>query len=361
MSSEMEQTPGSGVVVKCPDCAAYYRDVTWKAGMRCPKCKSDKLAPATIIEGAVDYSVADRRKGYAIEDIRFGKIAQWAGLVSAYQYSQCLAKQKAMAERGEEVPPIGQVMVNSGMLKEPEMKAVLEVYNKARPAADDEEFAHVAVRNKFVEKDKIEDLQILQRKMRNNRQMVPPLAALCFERRLMPENQIMAILRAQQKRAMGCIHEVQDLIEASKPPSVIDKYIGKKGDPMRKYRAAAFIAGFTLLLLAWLRYYGFIGGAKYVGYYCNACKGSFIAKMKKHVPIKCRLCGKRQAIYGFVCAKCRRPYGVRDRKGPKYCPYCRSGKFLEMTEELLQRIKREQRLKKEREDEEFKLHKIKVP
>jgi len=359
MASEGYFPDTEGVVVKCESCAAVFKNFKWKPGMKCPKCGSEDFAPATIIEGAVDYSVADRRKGYAIEDIRFGKLAQWAGLITAFQYNQALAKMKSIANSGQKVPHIGKILIDAGLMKESDMKAVLEVYCKPRPAEDDNEFARVAVQNKFVAEDRIEDLQILQKEMRAKGAMVPPLAVLCFEKRLIPEAKILAILQAQQRRATGPIHEIHAIIEANRPPTTLEKYIGKKGDPMRKYRAAGLIAGGLALILTWLWYYGFIGGGQDVGYYCTACKKCFIAGYKKEVPIKCRYCGKKTAIYGFICGKCGKPYGVSDRDGPKYCPYCRSGYFREITKESLKRLEeREKRRKRSPEEEKESLYKL---
>ena len=126
------------------------------------------------------------------------------------------------------------------------------------------------------------------------------------------------------------------------------------------YPRAGRLAGGAALLLAWMWYYGLIGRAEYVGYHCNACGGDFVAKFKRSMPTKCRFCREKKAIYGFICGKCSTSYGVLDRSGPKFCPKCRSGRFLEMTEEELERTERERRTKKEREDEQFRIHKIKV-
>ena len=98
-----------------------------KLALKCGACGADQLAPAPIIEGAVDYSIADRSKGYAIEDIRFGKIAQWAGFISPYQYNQALAKQKQIAETGQHAPHIAQVLISQKIMDQLQMKAVLEV------------------------------------------------------------------------------------------------------------------------------------------------------------------------------------------------------------------------------------------
>jgi DNA-directed RNA polymerase subunit RPC12/RpoP len=324
--------------------------MAWAMGMKCPKCGSDQLAPAPIIEGALDYSIADRSKGYAIEDIRFGKIAQWAGFISPFQYNQALAKQKQTADAGTPAPHIAQVLISQKIMSELQMKAVLEVYETPRPDAGDREFVKVAAQNKFITAQQGDEMLELQRAMKREGSTPPPVSALIFEKKLMKENQIIAILRAQHKRMVGPIHEALATVERHRPPTVIEKYIGKKGDPLRKYRAAAYVTAGIVLALFWAWYQGLIKFRREkIPYYCTNCKEAFIAPAGSTVPVKCPYCKQTSAYYGYYCEKCRRAYGLPHRKeaGKIQCTHCKSMLFSELTPEKIEEAK--QRTREEQE------------
>jgi len=347
MGEEEVAVHSKRIALKCPACGAGFRAMEWQAGMKCPECGSDEIAPAMLTEGAVDYSIANRRKGYAIEDIRFGKIAQWTGFISPYQYNQALAKQKQIADSGQEAPPIGQVLMSQSVLTDVQVRAILTVYDKPRPDADDREFVEVAVQNKFISKEQGSEVLARQREMKKN-STPPPVSVLMLEQRLMKENQIVAILRAQHKRTMGPIHEVMDVIEQNREPTVLEKYIGKKGDPMRKYRAAAYISVGAFLVLVWAWYWGFLKfSTERAPFYCVECKKTWIGKVRRTVPVKCPYCKKQGGLYGFFCEKCRRAYGLPQREGRKKCTHCGSMLFAVLTEEKMK--EHERRIKEELE------------
>lgn len=341
MGDEEVTLKAKTIALKCDACGGGFKNMAWTPDMKCPKCGSDRIAPAPIIEGAVDYSIADRSKGYAIEDIRFGKIAQWAGIISPFQYNQALARQKQIADGGRPAPHIAQVLISQKVMNELQMKAVLEVYEKPRPDADDREFVKVAVQNKFLTQEQADELLEFQRAMKKDA-TPPPVAVLALEKRLMKENQILAILKAQHKRMVGPVHEVLAVIERHRPLTVVEKYLGKKDDPKRKYRAAAYAAAGVLLLLVWAWYYGIIKfSVERIPYYCQKCHEAYFARAKASVPVKCSYCGEKEAYYGFYCEKCQQPYGLPDReKGERRCPRCKGLLFSELTQDKIDDAKR---------------------
>ncbi|NOZ21641.1 MAG: hypothetical protein GXP25_11220 [Planctomycetes bacterium] len=349
------------IALKCPSCGAGFKHMAWQSGMVCPQCGSDAIAPAVIIEGAIDYSIADRSKGYAIEDIRFAKLAQWAGFITAYQCNQALAKQKQIADSGAHAPHIAQVLISQKALNELQMKAILEVCEKSRPDADDREFVTVAVQNKFLTKEQGDQIIQAQRDMKKEGKTPPPVSVLLDEKRMMKENQIIAILRAQRNRSVGPIHDAHVVVERHRPPTVLEKYIGKKDDPMRKWRAAAYLSFFTILLLTWAWYYGFLKfRAERIAYYCPKCKDVFIAKMHDTVPIKCPFCGEKAALYGYFCNKCRRAYGVNNRNKAKKCTHCGSMLYSELNEELIEAHRKRMREEREADQQGMRKSDIKI-
>ena len=152
----------------------------------------------------------------------------------------------------------------------------------------------------------------------------------------------MAILKSQQKRRLGIISDVQMAIEERRPLSSMEKYIGVKGDPKRKYKMVAVFGGGTLFIMFYLFWWLDIGsyvkpyipftGAK-IGYHCEKCGAAFIARETTYIPIKCPECGQKEALYGFHCRnsnkKCNLIFGVSDRSVIPKCPRCNIAAFVE--------------------------------
>ena len=90
--------------VRCEDCGAKFDRLAWSPGDLCPKCGSSAFAPVPVRGEASDYSSADRSAAFAIEDIRFGRLAQWAGFVTPKQFQYALFQQKQPPPRAGRCP-----------------------------------------------------------------------------------------------------------------------------------------------------------------------------------------------------------------------------------------------------------------
>ena len=358
MSQEIQLPAGVKVVAKCSDCQHFVKNFSWEPGAKCPKCKSPHFAPILLISDAFDYSVADRTKGYAIEDIRFAKMALWSGLITTIQYNEALSRQKAIADRKEPVPHIGRILVDMGAIKDSDMEAILEVRCKARPATDDVDFARLAEGNEYCTEQQIAECEEVMEVSKRQGHDAPPISFLLLEKRYIKENQALAIIRSQQKRRLGIIHDVRVAIEEGKPLSAVERYIGLKGDPKRKYKIGAVVGGVTIFMLWYVFSYWGVGayvkeilpfGHAYVGYHCMKCGENFIAREYAIIPIKCPQCGKLEAYYGFHCnavlkggQKCNNFFGssTRDLSQMPKCTRCGKGAFVEpITQAVLDQAK----------------------
>ena len=80
----------------------------------------------------------------------------------------------------------------------------------------------------------------------------------------------------------------------------------------------------------------------YIGYHCGKCGGNFIARESDTVPITCKECGQKEALYGYFCTKCNLGFGASSRNPdqlPK-CPRCRRGAFVtEITADIVAKAK----------------------
>jgi hypothetical protein len=237
-----------------------------------------------------------------------------------------------------------------GAIKESDLEAILEVRCKARPATDDKDFARLAEGNKYCTEDQIRECEEMMADYKRQGRDTPPMAFLLLDKRYVKENQALAILKSQQKRRLGIIHDVRVAIEEGKPLTTLEKYVGVKGDPKRKFRMAAIFGGgglFVFLYLFWWLnlgvyikpYIPFTG--TYIGYHCEQCGAGFIARELDTVPIKCYECGKPAAIYGYYCTKCNFIFGASSRGAttPK-CTRCKRSAFVaELTKDAIAKAK----------------------
>ncbi len=126
---------GGPVASECDGCMRRFKLNRWREGLRCPECGSGRLSPLVAEGGAVDYCVADRRQGYAQQDIRFAQWLKWSGMISQRQYDAAFSRQFHRIREGEPPPPIHRVMVEQGLIKEEKALRVLEFMGRQRPAA----------------------------------------------------------------------------------------------------------------------------------------------------------------------------------------------------------------------------------
>jgi len=79
-----------------------------------------------------------------LDDFRFGAIAVWGGLVARDQLEEALAEQRALRERGEDPPRIGEMLVEKGMLTPEELRLVLRVQLQRMPSEGHLLFGQIA-------------------------------------------------------------------------------------------------------------------------------------------------------------------------------------------------------------------------
>ncbi|MBM4087677.1 MAG: hypothetical protein FJ272_23040 [Planctomycetes bacterium] len=252
-----------------------------------------------------------------------GKIGVWADLITPYQYNQALTKQKSYLSRDKEAPPLGQVMVEAKMLSETAVAAILGVLARRRPDPDDTDFGQIAVQNKLVDKERIDECTKLQTDYALEHNEVPPLGVMLFEKRCLQENQTIAIYKAQERKGRGLLRDIKTAIEENREETLLER-IYPKDDPVRQKQViVGGILGFIILLI-WGKFLFFSGGAVKIDTYCNACQRVAKAKWSgEELPMKCKLCGKKEA---FAALKCRRDgevFGVNDPFTPgSRCPKC---------------------------------------
>lgn len=310
-------------IVRCGSCGATYRRLQWTQGMVCPKCCSPDFFPVIIIDGALDYALADRTHGFAPEDIRFGQLAKWAGLITQSQYARALSLQQQLARRNHVPPHIAQIMISEGILKSTQASAIFQVMCKPRPAADDDLFAQMVLRNNLTGVGNIEECRRAQKQMAKGRHEVPPLGQLMFEKRYLNENQVQAVYR--KMRGQGVVHEIARACEANRKLTPLEKLMGTKDEPERR-RNSMLLCILTVIVFAVWAHWMFGPSGETMWFKCEnpGCAKVFDGSFADKFPTKCPYCKQETAMYARKCCKCGTVFGTNGWWGRAVCPDCRS-------------------------------------
>jgi len=337
MDGVVQQESGVSKAVRCGACGTVERMVRWAPGMVCPKCGSEDFQPLVVVGDSVDYALADRTKGYALEDIRFGKMAQWAGLIAPTQYTAALKKQEGYLGGPRPVPPLGDILrANKGMTPEG-ITAVLIVRSRERPDGADEDFARRAVNGGHVTADQVAECTAMQERLAADKRDVPPLALLLYEKRYLQENEVQAVLLAQQRQGLGLIHSILAETEKQQAEPVLKRILGPPGTPFRRAKIALMLA--LPLILALLVGRHFFAGAGAVQVICENCGVRSLIDSSSAWPQKCPDCGKRAAYPAAICTKCAHIFMVTDPAAPGIrCPQCKSDKYKILYEGVEQEV-----------------------
>ena len=320
-----EETAGMARAARCESCGAVARNVPWRPGATCPGCGSGRYLPVAASCASLDYELADRSQGYALEDIRFGKIAQWCGLITPKQYALALKRQEQMADGNGSRPPLGDVLVRDGALSKKQVAIVLRVRSRARPEDGDNEFAQLAVATGQLSREQAAACAELQNQMAAEGRDVPPLCLLAYEKRYLQENQVVALLRSQARDGSGLVQDMRDEEEALRSMSVLDRIVGPKGTPHRRAKLVVLTFLPVLVFLMWVRH---VKATDYIQALCESCGAQTTLVYKGGWPQRCPDCGRKAAYPAAVCRKCGQVFMVKNphARGVR-CPKCKSDQW----------------------------------
>jgi len=317
----------AGVVARCDACGGIFRNVPWIQGMTCPRCSSVDFKPVAIIHGALDYTLADRSGGFTAEDVRVGTLAKWVGLITPAQCNQALAMMRSRASGGQACPPIGNILMEQKWANETEVAALIHGAYHKTATPDDEEFGRLALQNGFLTRDQVADIEKWQQEFERRKRDVPAAALLYYEKRYLKENQIVALLRAQQLRSHGPLHAVWAASEESRRrQSVASTLMGKGQAKNARLRLLGVAVLFLVAIFVWYHSYYALPNEQ-IDYMCKSCGAIYPARVVRKFPTKCRKCGKREAYYCVQCKNCGTIYTRANMFSSEYCPKCNSGFF----------------------------------
>lgn len=303
----------------------------WLPGTACPRCGSGHYAPVPVIRTGSDYETADRSQGFAIEDVRFGRLAQWAEMITAKQLQSILHEQRQLAVSGEAAPDLGTLLVRKKLMNRHQVQAILSVLSSASGNRDDHDFARAAVQSGYVTGDRAAECRALQDSLARAGRDAPPLALLLYEKRCLQENRALALLKAAESRERGLLYHIRRTVK-DLSQSRVKRLLGTSGVTRLHPRLAAALAFFLLLLVVWAYRAASVPATATVR--CIQCGAEGGAPENSKWPITCPECGEKAMYPLAVCEECGTRFPVRGIGYGVACPKCNSAHFKMITSEL---------------------------
>lgn len=329
--------------VRCEDCGGEAKNVQWSPGTPCPRCGSLNFSPVPVVRRGSDYASTDRSQGFAIEDIRFGRLAQWVEFITPKQCQQALFEQKELARSGRTVPDLGSMFQRGKLMTRRQVKAVIGALSVGVGNREDAEFAELAMRHGQLSKERLAECLKLQRAAAQSGRDAPPLPLLLHEKRAMQENHIIALLKASGAHEKGLLHGIRTAAE-TKPESELSKAFGGRIS-QRMLLQGAMIAAFVLVAVVFLLL-RFSGPGEYATVECASCHAVGGAPVDSEWPLKCPECGDTAVYPQAICAECGTRFPVKGLGYGTMCPKCKSSKYVLITSKIdLEKIMTEIRIK----------------
>lgn len=325
--------------VRCGDCGASLRDFAWSPGSRCPRCGSRDLAPAPVIRRGSDYAAADRSQGFALEDVRFGRLAQWAEFITPKQFQHALYLQKEMARAKRSVPDLGSLLVQEKTMNRRQVKAILAVRCATPGSREDDEFARAALHNGLVTEVQLEEGRKLQVDAARDGRDVPPLPLLLYEKRHIQEKLVLTLLKAAERQDKGLLHQIRVAAEGAGTPG-LGRLLSATDSPLRRAPVIGVAALLAIMVGLWA--YRFAGGGAYATVECAGCHAVGGAPANSKWPVKCPECGQNAMYPLAVCLDCGKRFPVAGVGYGTGCPECGATRYKMITSNLdLDRIEAE--------------------
>ncbi len=343
--SAQKRTPRT---VKCGHCGAVFKNRPWAPGDTCPKCDSDDLAPL-LISGATDYERADRSSAYSIEDIRFGRLAQWAEMATPKQVQFALHQQNLAARAGQRVPDIGALLMKDKVIDRRQYEVILNV-RRAKPGSrEDVELGQAAVKLGYVTPEQIAECRRHQEEADAAGRDAVPLALLLVERRLVQENQMLALLKNAERGESGILHRLRQAQVDETREEPLERILGAKGSQLRPVRIAALAALPVLLAGVW--FFLLKGPGTFATVECTnrspRCGAVFAVPAATKFPCACLECKQKTAYPQAMCRNCGATFPVVGMGGyGVMCPKCRSTQFVMVTTSSKSKQERQEILQK---------------
>jgi DNA-directed RNA polymerase subunit RPC12/RpoP len=311
--------------VLCNECGAQERNMYWTPGTPCPRCGSSNFEPVVEIGKRSEYADADRTQGFAPEDIRLGRLAQWADLISAKQLQRILFQQGQMANSGEKVDDLATILLKEKVLTRKQVGLLHKARCVVPGNTEDIKFGIQVVKKGLATEDQVRDCIHIQQESDDTGSEAPPLPLVLHEKRLVKEGHILALLKAAELKGFGLLHRIHhggpQFDGGAKDGNRIRTLLS-----LPAVQAPLAILIMMIALFIWLG--AFSGAEPRVKVRCKFC-GAETGKPANSVwPLKCDQpsCGKRGFAPIGMCQNCGHRILLDQGKAGNYkCSHCGSG------------------------------------
>jgi len=321
----------------CSVCGARFDDKPWSPGDLCPKCGSDRYGPAPKGQNTSDYESADRSGAFALEDIRFGRLAQWAELITPKQFQKLLHDQKRMAAARHSVTDIATLMLKEKLLTRDQVKAIHSARQGVPNGKADREFGEAAQKMGVLTPNRLEECKRIQMDALREGKDPLPLPLLAYEKRYIPENSIIALLKGGELQGWGLLHRISAGPEKEPGRFTMRVVLGPPHSHERRVRIVG-IAVFSALL-AFAVFHVASGSPGIAHVRCIECKAEGVAPGDSVWPTKCSECGKLACYPLAICADCGARFTITKFGYGIACPYCRSVRYVRITNDSIVEVK----------------------
>jgi len=317
--------------VRCDDCGARCSDFPWFPGTPCPRCGSENFVPVPVIKKGSDYATADRSQGFALEDVRFGRLAQWAEFITPRHCRRALHQQREIARSKRSVPDLGTLLIKEKLMNRKQVDAVLAARCATPGNQEDQDFARAALQHRYVTEAQLEECRELQEESAREGCDPAPLPLLLYEKRYMQEKMILALLKTEALRDRGLLCQIRASAEGEASEFDLSRLVQSWHSLIRRPKVVLAVVLLGVMLVFWA--FRFSGGPVYATVECANCHALTGRPVDSKWPVKCPQCGQQAMYPQAICLECGKRFPVKDTDYGSGCPECNSRRFMMITSE----------------------------
>jgi len=151
----------------------------------------------------------------ALDNLRVGRLAEYAGWMTPEQLGACLHRQKAALRAGQSAPRLVEIALEEGYLSRRQAEALLRLQELHRPPAYDRTFGAIAVMRGFGTQEQVDECLHEQEHMLQDREEAPMLGEILELKGYMTAEQVRSVLETQAGQGLGPLADLRRLAAAS--------------------------------------------------------------------------------------------------------------------------------------------------
>jgi len=290
--------------LKCKDCGNVFPPPADARLPRCPRCGSARCRE-TQHRVAGTLLPAD----LSPDDGCFARVALWGDLITSEQFATCVREQQAIAAAGCAVPSLPELLIDRGYIRREHAAAVARSMTTRTPEQWRRQFGQIALRRRFVTEDQLGECLEIQTKLIMSQGAAPFLGHLLIERGHMTEAQVHAILKAQERRRAGLLHDLQMTLRP-RSGRIADSLLRRLRRHERGVRAVALVLALALAVAFGAWGHAWATTPPEFDLICTQCDHQCRAPAQA-IARSCPRCGEGEMCMRLWCPQCRVAFPLR--------------------------------------------------